>query len=292
MHHLQTTVLKQPEAAAMLKPSETVAEGWGFVYTERVRGYTNRSEKPNNTGAARRGVAALALLLAAALGRPSPCEAEAPLSVLETILASPDFGGEEETWGIRPKEKKAAGALPRAPSAAWVELVKAMKKAAAIFLLTALGLGAAASCCALVYRSRRRPLIPPKPRGADHDAAHRAERAETPEYWLRRSQACFDAGEAREAWAACLRAWAAWISASPREKPRPGATEHDLLRAVREKREPAEQGELREESAEAFAEFLEKWLPFAYAGKPPAPEDFPPRLKRCERLVSGGVVRE
>ncbi|MDR2518949.1 MAG: hypothetical protein LBD13_06000, partial [Spirochaetaceae bacterium] len=161
---------------------------------------------------AKRFTAVLAASLLTGLAGPSlHGQAEAPLNVLETILESPDFGGVKKTWGIGFKIKETNQKQFSVPAD-----FSLIKKIAAAALFTALSLGiSAGAACAAVYLYNRRRAGEGKQAPPDQGAAYRAAGAEGQAYWLGLSRERFAAGREREAWAACLNAWAAWMQDSP-----------------------------------------------------------------------------
>ena len=236
------------------------------------------------------GGAALAVVLWAAPVSLSGQAEPPPLAILETILDSSDFGGVKETWGIRAKEKEADGKRFRR-----LTDYAGIKKIAARALSIALGLGVAVcAVCALAYVYNRRLYWGKQ---EPHDAASRTADL-PPAYWLRLAQERFASGREREAWAACLKAWAAWMRDMAgleklEKKVSPGATEQDLLALLRDLGESGENGEKREKPEKKekirkeFADFLDQWIPFAYAGIPPSPGAFQARIRFCAALVAG-----
>jgi hypothetical protein len=183
---------------------------------------------------------------------------ELPLETLQGILASPEFGGEREGWGIRFRDRTERENRPL-NLAPWFPL---MQRIFALILraLLVLGFLALGIFCALyLYRLGE----PGKKR--DHRGKIRAPGEEEPgtaEELLAGALDLYRAGRIREAWARCFAASLAAWSRYRRVGFPAGATEYRCLALVRAV-------EPDTAACEGFAELISHWVALAYGGKIP-----------------------
>jgi hypothetical protein len=199
---------------------------------------------------------------------------DAPLEKLQDILASPEFGGEKESWGIRFRNRKEPENRFFNP-APWLPFVERIF-ALILRALLVLGFLALGIFCALyLYRLRR----PGEARNRGKTSALRGEKPKTPEELLSEALDLYRAGSVREAWARCFAAsLAAWSRYGGLSFPA-GATEYRCLALVRgvpvravPETAPAlpDQAEGPDSAARrGFAELITHWVALAYGGRPP-----------------------
>ena len=253
------------------------AEGWDIEIL--LRSFAEKAKKRALPSVA------LALLIAAGLSAPVQTFAESgefnntdiPLETLDTVLASPEFGGEREGWGIRWKNP----GEPRKTDfdlAPWVETVRQAFALALRLFLFAL---AAAFIVFLVFQAIKWRETKRFPK--DHWLATSAGAAkeEDPAALLEKARVFFNAGETRAAWAWCI---AALIRAWPRYRGvffPPHATEYECAE-IAGKSAPAQNG--AEDTARRFSESVRHWVNFAYGGRMPPEGSFEAAAALCEHL--------
>ena len=201
---------------------------------------------------------------------------EFPFGLLEEILASEDFGGERESWGIRLKnrERKDEAALNVFP---WVEKLKQVS--GRILRLVLILAGAAGVVFALWYLRGHRIGSSFRNRP---DAVVLTEPGEVnPEMFFARARFFHEGGFLRQAWAHCLAgtlaAWRRRGVVFP-----PDATEYDCLALVRK----AVSGS-GASGQDGLARLVGAWVAFAYGGRTPPEEDFEESLRYGRSLLSG-----
>ncbi|MDR0451037.1 MAG: hypothetical protein LBH26_07205 [Treponema sp.] len=265
--------------------SRVELEGWDLelLFRRLVQERRERSPAPRPGG-----LALLALCLFTALPpsvsaqeTPAPPAPEAfsgagegaPLEALQSILASPEFGGKKEGWGIRfrQREEQEEREKPRLLSpASWLPAARRIS-ALALRALLALGFLALGLFCGFCLYRLRETGGKGEERGKA--GALPGEKAEIPEELLREALDLHRAGRIREAWARCFAASLAAWSRSGRLSFPAGATEYRCLALVRGL--PARP--LQEARAEApdsaarrgFAELIAVWVALAYGGRIP-----------------------
>lgn len=198
---------------------------------------------------------------------------EPPLEILDIVLSNPDFGGNEEGWGIRFKDAQGSTeSLFTFDSPSWVERIKQIFAATLriILIIAIMGMGVFSLLYLHKWKPHKKSVIEnPKPYGIAPVLQ------ESPAWFLARSRRFHAQGQSREAWAACLGASIAALS----QKGVPlfsGATEYDCLALVRE---------ILPDNADGFADLLRQWVALAYAGKFPNEEAFQTSLEFCESLL-------
>jgi hypothetical protein len=273
--------------------SRVELEGWDLELL--FRGFRqNRRENspgPRAAGGVILAVCLLAALSPAALAQETPAPPdpelswtgeEAPLETLRGILASPEFGGERESWGIRfrNREKPEDRPFNLAP---WFPAIQRIF-ALVLRALLVLGFLALGIFCALyLYRLR----------GAGNERDKRGktislpgEESKTMEDLLREARDLHRAGRSRDAWARCFAAsLAAWSWRRQLSFPA-GATEYRCLALVRglpartaqtartqvqtaAQAVPSQMGDPDLAARRAFAELIANWVAFAYGGRIP-----------------------
>jgi hypothetical protein len=194
-------------------------------------------------------------------GFPAAGTAAVPLDALDGVLASPDFGGTRETWGIRlkqepePKEEAEKSASSSEP-AAWYKRFRELSSLALRFVLVAGIVFFVIFSCYRLFRMK-------KNRAAGTSGkfyGNAAPSPDKPRELLERARLHYRQGNTREAWALCFRAARAACGISKNLVFPPGATEYNCLALVRES---------VSDKAEGFARLVQHWVHFAYAGKLP-----------------------
>ena len=215
------------------------------------------------------------------LGPPPPVEAPAPLPPiqyfpdgfpsanekalgdLEKILASPDFGGEKEGWGIRLKNAPKRTETPHIDLAPWVEKIRQIFGFMLRFIAVCVIAGFAIFALFWFLKNRRKGRALFRKNGKSY--VNSLVPVESPEKLFARAEEFFHLGRLREAWAACLSgcigAYSRYRSLSfPAD-----ATEYGCLDLVRRSL-PGEAG--------SFGDLVQSWILFAYGGRIPAEGDF------------------
>jgi hypothetical protein len=202
-----------------------------------------------------------------------PSEALFPLAELEEILASPDFGGKRETWGIRFKSKEDEGqAIPDWDVASWVEKIKLISAQILRVLVILVIVAALGFAVHYLYRHRGTLIALRKNRGYSVSAYE----GEAPAMLLARARAFYAEGLYRDAWAACFSATcAAWVGRGVNFPP--DATEYECLALVRVSG-----------AAETvdFTDLVRTWIDFAYGGIAPQTGAFEKASAFCQSLIS------
>jgi hypothetical protein len=201
-------------------------------------------------------------------------ETPVPAWALEEVLASPDFGGEEESWGIRLRGGDKRAELPRAGPFRAEEGKERVARGLRLFL------AAAAAGLAGFFLFRLRGFVRKNNPGGKPGSPG-IPAGESPETLLARARNRYARGELRAAWAACLaaalgacesRGWA-----FPRE-----ATEYECLALVRSR-----EGGRESRIAGGFAFLVENWTALAYGGAAPRAGAFESALDFCQSLLGG-----
>ncbi|MDR1373951.1 MAG: hypothetical protein LBJ24_03170 [Treponema sp.] len=295
--------------------SRVAVEGWDLQL--QFQRFTKLRKSP--AGGA--GGAALLLFLLPAFFIPQGVSAQedpVPLQSLEEVLDSRDFGGEEESWGIRlkqwkePEEKEPItfNTISWAERMReWIARILRLVLAAAVLVLAALSVR---RLCKTGQRTRfRKNRFRGDLAGGDGASAD-------PGRLLERSRICYARGERREAWAACLaaaiaaceirwsitfprnateyeclalvRAWGAAASAVPRgEAAAYPAANSSLPPGKRDMDLPANPaGEASQALVRSFADLVKNWIALAYGGLYPGEGALELALDFCQSLLPRG----
>jgi len=192
-----------------------------------------------------------------------PAAGTGSLENLKTILASPDFGGEKETWGIRLKNSPVPPKVPDGDPGPWFTLIRRVFGFALRFAVV---LVIAAFVFFSLYRFwKYRQKGTFRSRRGGKSYVNLSASPESPESLFAGAEESFGRGNFREAWAACfagcIAAYATYKSLSfPAD-----ATEYGCLDLVRCSL-PGEAGE--------FGGIVRSWILFAYGGRMPDPGAF------------------
>ncbi|MDR1637106.1 MAG: DUF4129 domain-containing protein [Treponema sp.] len=290
--------------------SRVELEGWDLELLFRGfrRGRRENSPWPRAAGGLTLAICLLAALSPPALAQEAPpapavfseaggeapggslgeLPGELPLERLQGILASPEFGGEREGWGIRfrNREKTESLSFNLAP---WFP---AIQRIFALVLRTLLVLSflALGIFCALYFYRMREPGNGRVDRGKA--GALPGEEPKTPEELLAEARDLHRTGRIREAWARCFAAsLAAWSRYRQVNFPA-GATEYRCLALVRglaparpaqtarravqqvervhpDQADPAQAEGPGSAACGSFAELIANWVALAYGGRIP-----------------------
>ena len=184
------------------------------------------------------------------------------LEELEMILASPDFGGHREGWGIRLKEKNIEPPeLPDLDLASWMAWLKKIRQTFG-YIVRGLAILAviffAGFALYWYWKNRRKGVF--RFRDGEGNYINPLLPVESPESLFRRAEDFFYRGNMREAWAACL-AGCLGVYTRYRSLSFPAdATEYGCLDLVR-RALPSEAG--------GFEDLVQSWVLFAYGGRAP-----------------------
>jgi hypothetical protein len=198
--------------------------------------------------------------------------AEAPLETLQTVLDSPDFGGQRDGWGIRLKNPMQPKAPPQADVSPWQEIIRRVLAVTLRVILIAVMAAAAAFLVFYLYKLGRE-RIPLRDGKTIQGLPETAQ--ESPGFLLEQARRSFEQGDTRRAWGLCtaaaIRSWAVYRDfAFPS-----GATEYDCVAIVSRQEGGA---------AAAFAELVKHWVHFAYGGRVPPEGSFEKAIVYCESL--------
>jgi hypothetical protein len=181
------------------------------------------------------------------------------LEDLENILASPDFGGEKEGWGIRFRERSAERQeMPDIDLISWMGKIRRafglMLRGLAVLVIA----GFAGFALYWFWKNKRKAMFRFRDGGKSY--VNPLLSPDSPQSLFARAEDFFYKGDLREAWASCL---AGCIGACTRYRSLSfpaDATEYGCLDLVR-RNLPAEVG--------GFGDLVRSWILFAYGGKAP-----------------------
>jgi len=187
-----------------------------------------------------------------------PRISEGSQKALDEIFASPDFGREKQVKRIRFKETEETGEEKKLPfDIEWRKFdFPRVKEIAGIVLRTLLILAVIFTAFwSARYLLRRRAAPVPKAESAKSRLAENA--APDSRSLLAQAAAAREAGEIRESWALCYRAFTAAIASRFSIFFPPGCTEYEALARSRGSGGPE------------FSRFVGRWIRFAYGGGVP-----------------------
>jgi len=233
--------------------------------------------------------AVLIILFAFCLFAPSVSHAEetVPYEELKNILASPDFGGEKESWGIRLKHEYKK--TERVDSENMESIQKVLEiiseffsngfKIILIFIIAALIFFIIFYLRKVNWNLKNIKWNKAKNLNSSASSALKNETAEDPKILLEKALNYYKLGDIRLAWGYCTAAAIqSWQTYRKIIFP-PNATESDCSIIVNQK--AADKAE-----AGAFYKLINNWVYFAYAGKNPAEGDFNEAVNFCVLLRS------
>jgi hypothetical protein len=249
--------------------SRVEAEGWDIQLL--FRGFLNRKPRRNSP--------AFPVLLLALFLLPGFVQAEdaPPEQALREVLASPDFGGERDGWGIRFKERKEEGPVL---SVTPFRTEGSNETAARILRLTLILAAAAVILFSIINLRRLRrekPLRKFRQFGTDSSPE------KSPEERLERARVFFARGHIREAWAACLGALIGACERGGLVIP-PEATEYECLDLVRSWSAFGDPDE-GERLFRGFSRLVSRWVALAYGGIRPGEGAFEETVDFCASLL-------
>jgi len=199
---------------------------------------------------------------------------------LETILASPDFGGSRDRWRIRLRERERADRQPL-PPIPWLEGIREIMG----YVLRGIAILASAGLIIFAlywcWKNRRKGASLFRAGGKQY--APLLFSPESPQSLFARAEAFSSRGNAREAWAACLAGCIRAFSQCRSLSFPANATEYSCLRLVRQAL-PAE--------APGFDVLVRSWILFAYGGKTPGEGAFEQALSYGRSLLANPRSRD
>jgi hypothetical protein len=252
--------------------SRMEVEGWDIELL--FRRFASAMPECADAKPARNAVAPL-LCLALCFFAPAPgytqdAPTEVPLAELEEILASPDFGSKQETWGVRFKAQEEEQDF-NWDAASWVEKIKIISAHILRVLVIIAAVVALYFVVRYFYRRNGVSVVLRK----NHGNSAAGPVKEHPAMLLSRARAFYAEGRYRDAWAVCFAAALAAWSGRGLNFPH-DATEYECLALV------CASG--ASETAD-FTALVHEWVDFAYAGKAPPEGSFEKALtaisKRC-----------
>jgi hypothetical protein len=249
--------------------SRVEVEGWDIQLL--FRGFLSR-KVPRNPRAVPALLLALFLLPGFVRAEDAP-----PVEALREILASPDFGGERDGWGIRFKERKEEE--PVLPAASF-RTERSNETAARILRLILILAAVAVILFSLIsLRGLRRE----KPFRKSRQFGTAAPPEKSPEERLGQARVFFARGELREAWAACLGAFIGACARDGHVIP-PEATEYECLDLVRSWTASGDPHE-EERIFRGFSRLVSRWTALAYGGVRPPEGAFEEAIRFCSSLL-------
>ena len=207
---------------------------------------------------------------------------DVPFETLDTILASPDFGGEKDTWGIRLKPRDRQRKQPEL-NLNFAPFLEKIKRVFAIMLrILLIGLIIFLAILIIIrlrkYRGGRNLFNKKNTVRPIADTA-----GLSPQALLDQSLEFFRQGQLRYAWGFCIAAIFRSLAVYRGIVFLPGATEYDCLNTVRDA--------LPEQSS-ALEGPVNHWAAYAYGGQPPAQDSYWQALEYCSSIKSGGETNE
>lgn len=256
--------------------SRIEVEGWDLEI--KFRSFAEKYRKQIGTGALLLLFCVMCALFpvkASADEKPYPEIENVPITELQNILSSPDFGGEKDSWGIRFKNQQEKEDDTAADNADFSSLFEKLRLIFANILKFFLIAIIAALAVVLFILSRKMIFKKTSIKKSPAITALRGIRAEDPDILLEKSLEFYKQGELRFAWGYCTASVIiSWQLYRGLVFP-PNATESDCANMV-----------MRSNSAEGeiFADHIKYWINFVYAGKLPPPESFEKAVCFCKSL--------
>ena len=254
--------------------SRIEVEGWDIEITFR-----NLAEKLKDKSKIGAKYPPLFFLMAACLFLPAKIYADtpeispAPLETLQAILESPDFGGEEDSWGIRLKNPPQPRDIPEYDPELTQRLQRILAYTLRFFLIV---IAAAMLVFLFIYLKKYRQ----NRFGVTDNPSVKTFSVNTgddPNLLLEKALNFYKSGQTRLAWGYCT---AAAIQSWPHYRGiifPPDATESDCAYIV---------GSLGSGSflSDAFSRLIKNWEYLAYAGRFPPEGCFEEAVSRCRKL--------
>jgi hypothetical protein len=200
-------------------------------------------------------------------------DGDVPLEILKDIQNSPEFGGEEDSWGIRLKKPINLDYAPDFNVNPFLEKLRLIfaniLRFILIVLITALAVILLFYVRRLVYERNM------SGKGPSVKILHGIP-AENPDELLQKAKACFEQNNLRMAWGYCTAAVIISWSAFRGLVFPPNATENDCADMVRQTG--------NSEEAKNFCKIINHWINIAYAGKNPPEGSFEEASAFCRSL--------
>ncbi|MCL2266686.1 MAG: hypothetical protein FWC17_02825, partial [Treponema sp.] len=186
-----------------------------------------------------------------------------PYEILQTILDSPDFGGEEETWSIRFKNNNVNNNDINVDS----ELIERIQKISARILQIILIVIIAGTLVLLFIYFKKYKYNKPDKKNYATQKIILKNQTENPEYLLEKALNYHEKGELRLSWGYCAAAAIkSWTVCKNIAFP-PDAAETDCAAIIN-----SMNGE--SQSAQNFDRLIKNWVYLVYAGKVPPDGSF------------------
>jgi hypothetical protein len=206
--------------------------------------------------------------------------AAVPLDTLQTILQSPDFGSEENSWNIRMK-RSPEDRENRNLDLNWdfLERLGAILSHFLRFVVVGISIGLLIFLTYHFIKSaKNKKNIMDKTR-IDIKGRHLLE---DPKIYLEKALYYNERGEIRLAWGYCTAAAIqSWLLYRGIIFP-PNATENDCANIVRIKTDNSEE-------ANIFGNLIKNWIHLAYAGLRPPDEGFEEAVNLCKAMANSGA---
>jgi hypothetical protein len=203
-------------------------------------------------------------------------EVPPPEEILESVLASEDFGKEKEVWAIRLKEKKDDEA-EKADDETIAPWVKILRKISAILLRIFVVAILAALIFVLVFLVKRHKTSMFL-HGKTKTEIINTEKKLSIKDLLREAESLYTQGFTRNAWSKCFQVSIMAYENKNIKFPQ-NATPFECLNLVK-KQVPNEYG--------TYNVFIQNWVRIAYADCSLPPESFKNALSYCETLILQG----
>jgi hypothetical protein len=200
-----------------------------------------------------------------------------PLDTLREILDSPDFGGEEDSWGIRFKNKSE---LPEINFNPLVDKLRHIFAVALRLVLIVIIAGLFVFLFLYLYKFKGNRSGRIGKAGSPIVKTLLDKSSMSPEYLLKKAVVFFEQGNVRMAWGYCTAAAILSYTLYQGVIFPPNATENDCASLVNLKAAD----NIDADKARGFNELMNNWVNLAYAGRFPPAGSFNEALALCESL--------
>ncbi len=207
---------------------------------------------------------------------------EVPVDILKEILDSPDFGGDEKSWGIRLKNQKELKEPKDLKLAPWIEKIKEFFGLLLLTILILAIMAAAGYVIFRLYKLKKNKIGAEEKKWKSAVIPGTGAQA-TPEQLLADAGKLYNQGMIRESWAKCFLAATLLYSTQEGIDFPVDATENDCLAIVQKAKAP---------DAEGFGKLVFSWISLAYRGQKPSDSSFEKAMEFCsslKQLLTGRV---
>ena len=198
-----------------------------------------------------------------------------PIDVLNQILSSPDFGGQQEGWGIRLRNQKEATKQPEL-NFDWLAKIKDFFGMVLFLILILLIIAAVGYIALRLYRLKKNSI---NKKGKNWKSSFLTRSGGTiisdPNTLLSEALLLHNQGMIRDAWAKCFLAAIAIYSTQDDLEFPVDATEYDCLSIVKK---------TKARNIEGFGALVLSWTGLAYGGKMPDNGIFEKAVEFCNSL--------